>query len=128
MKASLFASVILVTIFFLSVYAGNNSTTDDGFGFQNSSKSVNSSKIRSRRSQNCQRKILKSCTSTAKSCGRLGRANICESFPNDCQRQISNCQAPKKFYQKAHQSLCRGLPYNVLRPCGSGSKSLDTFN
>ncbi|XP_052840216.1 uncharacterized protein LOC128254899 isoform X2 [Drosophila gunungcola] len=99
MKASLFVCVILVAIFFMLVSGRNSSTTDEGI-------------------QPCRRSVQKSCTSTKMTCGRLGKANICQAFKNDCQRQLSNCD-PKKFYRKVHQNLCRGMPVDVVRPCGS---------
>ncbi|XP_017087003.2 uncharacterized protein [Drosophila bipectinata] len=107
MKASLIVSGLLVVIFVVTVSSQNSLENDEG-------------------SQSCRRKIQKNCTSSTKSCGRLGKANICTSFENDCQRQMNNCgsAASTKFYRKVHSNLCRGLPKNTPRPCGSGSKSV----
>ncbi|XP_052840215.1 uncharacterized protein LOC128254899 isoform X1 [Drosophila gunungcola] len=117
MKASLFVCVILVAIFFMLVSGRNSSTTDEGFEIPVSNELTRSIN-RSRRIQPCRRSVQKSCTSTKMTCGRLGKANICQAFKNDCQRQLSNCD-PKKFYRKVHQNLCRGMPVDVVRPCGS---------
>ncbi|KPU76066.1 uncharacterized protein Dana_GF26328 [Drosophila ananassae] len=110
MKASLIASFILVVIFVVAVSSQNSHENDEG-------------------SQSCRRKVQRSCTSSSKSCGRLGKANICTSFENDCQRQLSNCDSaiPTKFYRKVNSNLCRGLPKNTPKPCGSGSKSNNSY-
>ncbi|XP_033155767.1 uncharacterized protein LOC117138056 isoform X2 [Drosophila mauritiana] len=100
MKASLLVGVILATVFFLNVSASNSSSSEEG-------------------SQACRRNVQRNCSSTTKTCARLGRANICQAFKNDCQRKLSNCGS-KKFYRKVDVSLCRGLPIDVVRPCGSG--------
>ncbi|XP_043645238.1 uncharacterized protein LOC122614686 isoform X2 [Drosophila teissieri] len=100
MKASLIVCVILATVFILNVSGSNSSSSEEG-------------------SQACRRSVQKNCSSSTKTCGRLGRANICQAFKNDCQRQLSNCGS-KKFYRKVDLVLCRGLPIDVVRPCGSG--------
>ncbi|XP_016993812.2 uncharacterized protein [Drosophila takahashii] len=100
MKASLLVCVILVAVFFLNVSGSNSSTTSSDAGI-------------------CRRNVQKSCTSTTKTCARLGKANICQAFQNDCTRQLSNCDG-KKFYRKVELNLCRGLPLDTVRPCGSG--------
>ncbi|KAH8254918.1 hypothetical protein KR026_006292, partial [Drosophila bipectinata] len=124
MKASLIACGLLVVIFVVTVSSQNSLENDEGFDYSVRSNSVKNTNTRSRRSQSCRRKIQKNCTSSTKSCGRLGKANICTSFENDCQRQLNNCgsAASTKFYRKVHSNLCRGLPKNTPRPCGSGSK------
>ncbi|XP_016993811.2 uncharacterized protein [Drosophila takahashii] len=118
MKASLLVCVILVAVFFLNVSGSNSSTTssDAGFDYPVSNILIRS-KSRSRRI--CRRNVQKSCTSTTKTCARLGKANICQAFQNDCTRQLSNCDG-KKFYRKVELNLCRGLPLDTVRPCGSG--------
>ncbi|KAH8348630.1 hypothetical protein KR084_009264 [Drosophila pseudotakahashii] len=120
MKASLLVCVILVAVFFLNVSGSSNSITSSDSGFDNPVSNVLiRSKSRSRRVQTCRRNVQKSCTSSTKTCARLGRANICQAFQNDCQRQLSNCDS-KKFYRKVELNLCRGMPIDVVRPCGSG--------
>ncbi|XP_070140502.1 uncharacterized protein [Drosophila kikkawai] len=104
MKAQLFACVLLlVAIFALTV---SQNTDDDG--------------------SKCRRNVQKSCTSSTKTCARLGRANICQAFHNDCQRKLANCgnnNMSSKFYRKVHLSLCKGLAYDTALPCGSGGKT-----
>lgn len=148
MKASLIACAILAVIFVVGVSSQNSHESDEGFDYSVGSISVKNSKPRSRRSQSCRRKVQRSCTSSTKSCARLGKANICTSFENDCQRQLSNCgnvaSTKCKFliyffyyhktificslvYRKVSSNLCRGLPKNTPRPCGSGSKSNNSY-
>ncbi|XP_017068791.1 uncharacterized protein LOC108106330 isoform X2 [Drosophila eugracilis] len=99
MRASLSICIILLAVFILNV-SGDNSTNDAG-------------------TQACRRSVQKNCSSSTKTCARLGKANICQAFQNDCQRQLSNCDN-KKFYRKVELNLCRGMPIAVVRPCGSG--------
>lgn len=139
MRASLLVCVILATVFFLNVSASNSSSSEEGFdspvGYV-----LTRSKTKSRRSQACRRNVKRNCSSTTKTCARLGRANICQAFKNDCQRQLSNCGSKKcecissqkggqytlltisiAVYRKVDVALCRGLPIDVVRPCGSGN-------
>lgn len=97
MKAQLFACVLflLVAIFALTVSQGISSSTD-GNGFGNAvTPFLNRPKKNSKRSPQCRRNVQRSCTSSTMSCGRLGRANICQAFQNDCQRQLANCGGNK---------------------------------
>ncbi|XP_039228565.1 uncharacterized protein LOC26535139 [Drosophila yakuba] len=118
MKASLLVCLILTTVFILNVSGSNSSSTEEGFDSPVGIV-MTRSKSKSRSSQACRRSVQKNCSSSTKTCGRLGRANICQAFKNDCQRQLSNCGS-KKFYRKVDLVLCRGLPIDVVRPCGSG--------
>ncbi|KAH8301575.1 hypothetical protein KR059_006103, partial [Drosophila kikkawai] len=122
MKAQLFACVLLlVAIFALTV---SQNTDDDGFGIPDTDSLIRSKKS-SKRSSKCRRNVQKSCTSSTKTCARLGRANICQAFQNDCQRKLANCgnnNMSSKFYRKVHLSLCKGLAYDTALPCGSGGK------
>ncbi|XP_017068790.1 uncharacterized protein LOC108106330 isoform X1 [Drosophila eugracilis] len=117
MRASLSICIILLAVFILNV-SGDNSTNDAGFE-NRISTFLTRSKTRSRRTQACRRSVQKNCSSSTKTCARLGKANICQAFQNDCQRQLSNCDN-KKFYRKVELNLCRGMPIAVVRPCGSG--------
>ncbi|XP_022234035.2 uncharacterized protein LOC111082160 [Drosophila obscura] len=78
------------------------------------------------RAQTCLKNVQSRCTSTTKSCGRLGRANICQAFKNDCQRRLLNCnnKGVTDFHRKVSQSLCRGMPYDQKLPCGSGTNAI----
>ncbi|KAH8285040.1 hypothetical protein KR054_004251, partial [Drosophila jambulina] len=124
MKAQLFACVLLlVAILALTISQSNGRHTDvdDGFGIADTNSLIRS-KTSSKRRPQCQRNIQRRCTSTTKTCGRLGRANICQAFPNDCQRQLANCgkNQSTKFFRKVNRSLCKGMAYDTLLPCGSG--------
>ncbi|KAH8252220.1 hypothetical protein KR038_004270, partial [Drosophila bunnanda] len=126
MKAQLFACVLLVAIFALTISPSNGRQTadeDEGFGIADTHSLIRSKKNSKRRPQ-CRRSVQRSCTSSTKTCGRLGRANICQAFQNDCQRQLANCGGNKssKFFRKVDNSLCKGLAYDKLLPCGSGGK------
>ncbi|XP_017039084.1 uncharacterized protein LOC108086619 [Drosophila ficusphila] len=100
MKASFFFCIILVALSFL-IASGNN--TNKG-------------------SQACRQNVLKTCTSSTRSCSRLGKANICQAFKNDCKRQLSNCDNVM-IYRKVDAAHCRGFLIEVPRPCRSGKSS-----
>ncbi|KAH8253415.1 hypothetical protein KR032_005469, partial [Drosophila birchii] len=126
MKAQLFACVLLLmAIFVLTISPSNGRQTDEDDGFDIAdTHSLIRSKNNSKRRPQCRRNVQKSCTSSTKTCGRLGRANICKAFQNDCQRQLANCGSNQstKFFRKVNMSLCKGLAYDTLLPCGSGGK------
>ncbi|KQS62859.1 uncharacterized protein LOC26526105 [Drosophila erecta] len=119
MKSSFLVCIILATVFILNVSGNSNSSSSEDELDSPVGVVLTRSKTTSRKSQTCRRSVQKNCSSSTKTCARLGRANICQAFKNDCDRQLSNCGA-KKFYRKVSLVLCRGLPIDVLRPCGSG--------
>ncbi|KAH8356721.1 hypothetical protein KR200_008493, partial [Drosophila serrata] len=126
MKAQLFACVLLVAIFAMTISQSNGRQTEDedeGFGIPDTHSLIRSKNSSKRRPQ-CRRSVQRSCTSTRKTCGRLGKANICQVFQNDCQRQLANCGSNKstKFFRKVNNNLCKGMAYDTLLPCGSGGK------
>ncbi|XP_033234324.1 uncharacterized protein [Drosophila pseudoobscura] len=124
MKASCYLFIILGLMLHLALSSGSGSTTE-GFDHPEST-SLTRAKQSSRRTQTCRKEVQSSCTSKTKACARLGRANICQAFKNDCQRRISNCNSKglSIFYRKVSANLCKNMPYDKKLPCGSGSNAL----
>ncbi|BFG05106.1 uncharacterized protein DMAD_03921 [Drosophila madeirensis] len=106
MNASCCLCIILGLILLLAVSSSSGSTTEGA--------------------QTCKKNVQSSCTSTTRSCGRLGRANLCQAFKNDCQRRISNCnnKGITAFYRKVNGSLCKNMPLYKKLPCGSGANAI----
>ncbi|XP_026842857.1 uncharacterized protein LOC113565252 [Drosophila persimilis] len=106
MKASCYLFIILGLMLHLALSSGSGSTTEGA--------------------QTCRKEVQSSCSSKTKSCARLGRANICQAFKNDCQRRMSNCNSKglSIFYRKVSANLCKNMPYDKKLPCGSGSNAL----
>ncbi|XP_034141679.1 uncharacterized protein LOC117592186 [Drosophila guanche] len=106
MKASCYLCIILGLILHLAMSSSSSRTTEGA--------------------QSCKKNVQSSCNATTRSCGRFGRANLCQAFKNDCQRRISNCnnKGLTALYRKVNYSLCKNMPLDRKLPCGSGSNAV----
>ncbi|SPP75119.1 Hypothetical predicted protein [Drosophila guanche] len=100
MKASCYLCIILGLILHLAMSSSSSRTTEGA--------------------QSCKKNVQSSCNATTRSCGRFGRANLCQAFKNDCQRRISNCnnKGLTALYRKVNYSLCKNMPLDRKLPCG----------